>query len=195
MQQPVDASADREVMAILSSPVQKFVVKPQPRAGGVAPGAGTLGPPSPRANGHHPPRMGPPGTGEYRNEGSGGGVMRGLGSDSSLSGTGSIGAGVVSSGSPPPNSALPRSGNASWDPHSQSSSSAFSVPAGRGVAGGRGDGAGSGVSVGNTGLGTRRLGGFRVVGAIPGKNGTHANLQQVSPKKSHTRKRSKDDVQ
>ncbi|CAN0241032.1 unnamed protein product, partial [Discosporangium mesarthrocarpum] len=45
-----DASADNEVCAILSSP--KYVVKPQPRPGGVGDKA-RIGPASPRANGSH----------------------------------------------------------------------------------------------------------------------------------------------
>lgn len=172
-----DASADKEVMSILSSPVQqkKFVVKPQPRPGGVvapasavAAAAGALGPASPGANGSafapQPSAVAALGGGDYHHRdavasasgGRGGGgavdtglrVGRGIGAADPSSHTGlTAGPGL----SPPRKTpGLPKSTSASWDPQVQSSSSAFSVPMGRGGGGG--------------GIGSLSLGGFRPLG-------------------------------
>ena len=158
-----DASADKEVMAILSSPLQqkKFVVKPQPRPGGAAPsvtavggggggGGGALGPASPRANGNS--TLG----GEYRRE-----VVAGAG-------RAGVPEAVVGASPPQTPGGLPKSTSASWDPQVQSSSSAFSIPAGRGGGGGAaGRVEGSGGAGGAGGIGSLTLGGFRSVGGDP----------------------------
>lgn len=185
-----DASADNEVMAILSSPGQqkKFVVKPQPRPGGggsgavaaaAAGGSGALGPTSPRVNGNAfvPPSSTAFGDDYHRDTiavaiaagGRGGAV------EASSRGGGVIGVVVEPAGSglsPPKTPGLPKSTSASWDPQVQSSSSAFSVPAGRGGGGGGGAGRGEGlVGVGGGGaggIGSLSLGGFRSVGGAGG---------------------------
>ncbi|CAM9662408.1 unnamed protein product, partial [Choristocarpus tenellus] len=125
--QSTDASADNEVCAILSSPVQKYVVKPQARPGGVG-DTGRLGPPSPRANGSHG-HLGILGVGSSgvivgstvtKPSGSSGG--RGVGRAPSL---------VRPPGapSPPRSPVLPSASGGTWDPQDQRS--AFSVPVGR----------------------------------------------------------------
>lgn len=167
-QQSVDVSADNEVMAILSSPVQTFVVKPQARPGGVASAAGALGPLSPKSNGQAAHAAAGlallVGGADYLADGGAhdGVVGQGKGGDmAGGSGAAPLGAPGIS---PPHTPGPPKSNSASWDPQSQSASSAFSVPAGRG--GGRGDGAGAGRggSVGNSAFGALKLGSFRVVG-------------------------------
>ena len=178
-QQGGDASADNEVMSILSSPGRQknFVVKPQPRAGGHSvTGSGALCPPSPGANGQCLPGSAAAADSYLQNSssttvgGGGSGVGGGgRGADSGLQGSG----GVVDPGrlmngpSPPHTPGLPKSTSASWDPHVQSSSSAFSVPAGRAIGGGgRGEGAGGagGVGMGSAGFGGLGLGGFAAAG-------------------------------
>lgn len=185
----MDSSADKEVMDILSSPVaqKKFVVKPQPRppvvGGPTTAGPGAMVPAPPQANGHNAASS----SGNYLGEavgGSGGGdgkiaggLASGVGVVVEPSSTSCGLANVVHGISPPRHvqnaAVLSKPTGTSWDPHAQSSCSAFSVPAGRGSGvlgtGGRSDGAG-GVSGGGGGggLGALNLGGFRNVGGDPG---------------------------
>lgn len=194
-QQGGDASADNEVMSILSSPVRQknFVVKPQPRAGGHAvTGSGGLCPPSPGANGQCLPGSAAAADSYLQNSsssalvggvvgvgGGGGGVGGGCrGVEAGLLGGGSVvDPGRLANGpSPPHTPGLPKSTSASWDPQVQSSSSAFSVPAGRGIGGGgggRGEGPGGtgGVGMGSAGFGGLGLGGFSSSG------GDHRDFQ------------------
>lgn len=184
-QQGGDASVDNEVMAILSSPVQqkKIVVKPQPRPGGAAvaataggPTGRALGPASPRANGNAsfiPNSAAALGSEYLRDTAATATGCSGTVEEIFAGGGAAVGGAVDAAGlpiapSPPRTPGLPKSTSASWDPQVQSSSSAFSVPAGRGGGGGGGgrvEGAGgAGGTVGGAGIGSLSLGGFRSVG-------------------------------
>ncbi|CAN0049746.1 unnamed protein product, partial [Laminaria digitata] len=141
-QQGGDASADNEVMSILSSPIRQknFVVKPQPRAGGghTVTGGGALGPPSPGANGQCLPGsaaaaaaadsflqnsssaaliggVGGVGGGGGGVGGGGRGVEAGLLGGESVVDPGRL----VNGPSPPQTPGLPKSTSASWDPQVQ----------------------------------------------------------------------------
>lgn len=178
-QQGGDASADKEVMAILSSPAQqkKFVVKPQPRPGGAIPA-------SPAANGKAafvPPSSAAALSGDLRDAtaalpgGRCGAVEAVVGGGGGGGGIGAVDATGLAAPSPPQTPRLPKPPSASWDPHVQSSSSAFSVPAGRGGGGGMAEGSGGvgagggggGGGVCSAGIGSMSLGGFRSVGGGP----------------------------
>lgn len=164
-----DSSTDKEVMAILSSPGQQKLVKPQPRPGGLATAAASLRmPSSPLANGKalSGTAATAPGSSDYFSEvvvgGSGSGGRRLAEAALALEDSArNVGSGA----SPTPTPALPKSTSASWDPQVQSSSSAFSVPAGRGTGRGGRSSASPGVGgMGSAGLRGLTLGGFRVVG-------------------------------
>lgn len=112
--------------------------------------------------------------------GGGGGVGGGMGAEASFASGGvaleSTGLKTALAGPSVPQTSggLPKSTSASWDPHVQSSGSAFSVPAGRGGggAGGRGEGSvGVGGGAGSAGFGALNLGGFRALG------GDHRDFQ------------------
>ena len=169
----LDSSTDKEVMAILSSPGRQKLVKPQPRPGALATTVTSLRPlPSESiANGKvlpDPAAVAASSGSDYSSEaavavpiGGGGEASRPEVVSAREDSVGASG----SSTSPPHMQVLPKSISASWDPQVQSSSSAFSVPAGR-VAG-RGDKPDTSQGVGgrgSAGLGGLTLGGFRMVG-------------------------------